>query len=62
MIKTSEVISGINNNALDMLPEIVGCKEEEILFIDIETTGLSPRSSDLYLIGVANKESGRWIV
>ena len=31
---------------------------ERILFIDIETTGFTARSSVLYLIGTASQESG----
>ena len=62
MIKTSEVIDGINSSALEMLPEIVGCSREKILFIDIETTGLSPKSSDLYLIGTGFVEDGKWVL
>ncbi len=62
MIKTSEIIEGINSSALEMMPEIVGCPREDILFIDIETTGLSPRNSDLYLIGTGFVENGKWVV
>ena len=38
------------------------CPKEEILFFDIETTGLSAKSSSLYLIGVMffDKDSGSW--
>lgn len=38
------------------------CPKEEILFFDIETTGLSAKSSSLYLIGVMffDKDSGLW--
>ncbi|MBO5623568.1 MAG: ribonuclease H-like domain-containing protein, partial [Butyrivibrio sp.] len=62
MIKTSEVIEGINSSALEMMPEIVGCQREDILFIDIETTGLSPKNSDLYMIGTGFVENGKWVV
>ena len=34
----------------------------KILLIDIETTGLSPRKSIVYLIGCACCESGKWIL
>ena len=33
---------------------------EKILFLDIETTGLSPSSSQLYLIGIAYYEQSTW--
>lgn len=35
---------------------------EQILFFDIETTGLSPKASSLYMIGVMfyNKEDNNW--
>ncbi len=35
---------------------------EDILFIDIETTGLSPRNSELYLIGAGFYKDGKWMV
>ena len=35
-------------------------KIEDILFIDIETTGLSPKTSVLYLIGCAFYKGGAW--
>ena len=62
MKKTSEIIEGISSDALEMLPEIVGCSKEGILFIDIETTGLSPRNSDLYMIGTGFWENGKWVI
>ncbi len=34
--------------------------KEELLFLDIETTGFTARSSYLYLIGLAYYESGKW--
>ena len=33
---------------------------ERILFLDIETTGFTAKSSYLYLIGCAYYQSGRW--
>lgn len=33
---------------------------EDILFVDIETTGLSPKTSVLYLIGCAFYKDGKW--
>ncbi len=35
---------------------------EKILFLDIETTGLSPSSSVLYMIGLAYYKSGNWCI
>ena len=35
---------------------------EKILFLDIETTGFTAKSSSLYLIGTAYYESGKWHV
>lgn len=35
---------------------------EEFLFFDIETTGLSPRNSSVYLIGAAGYENGRQVL
>ncbi len=35
-------------------------RSEDILFIDIETTGFTARTSDLYLIGCAYKVNGNW--
>ncbi len=35
---------------------------EQILFLDIETTGLSPSSSQLYMIGLAYYENGSWCI
>ena len=42
---------------LDALP---GDSAEKILFFDLETTGLSWRTSHLVLIGWICLESGRW--
>ncbi|MCQ2522061.1 MAG: ribonuclease H-like domain-containing protein [Lachnospiraceae bacterium] len=33
---------------------------DDILFVDIETTGLSPRSSNLYIIGAVYHAEGTW--
>ncbi len=35
-------------------------QEEDILFFDIETTGLSHRNSRVYLIGAALCAEGKW--
>lgn len=37
-------------------------KEEDLLFFDIETTGLSAKTSNLYLIGIAYKSRNNWII
>lgn len=37
-----------------------GCEERHLLFFDIETTGLSARSSSLYLIGAVSLREGGW--
>lgn len=36
------------------------CGENGLLFFDIETTGLTARSSCVYLIGAVSRKSGRW--
>ncbi|MBP3199886.1 MAG: ribonuclease H-like domain-containing protein [Butyrivibrio sp.] len=60
MIKTSEEFLLSDNQIADVLPDLLECKKEEILFIDIETTGFSPKSSDLYLIGVSYFQGKSW--
>ena len=62
MIKTSEEFLLSENEAVESLPELLNCKMEELLFLDIETTGLSPKTSDLYLIGVAYYQKHTWHV
>ena len=62
MIKTSEEFLLSDSIYADSLPELLGCNKEEILFLDIETTGLSPKNSDLYLIGVAYYQKRTWHV
>lgn len=44
------------NRAASLLP----CPAEKVCFFDIETTGLSPRISSLYLIGAATVRNGEW--
>lgn len=44
---------------IDLIPDVDG-KPEELLFLDIETTGLSAQTSQLYLIGCAFFEKGSW--
>ena len=36
------------------------CPVEQVCFFDIETTGLSPDISSLYLLGAAFVENGTW--
>ncbi len=62
MIKTSEEFMLSDSTYVDSLPELLGCNKEEILFLDIETTGLSPKNSDIYLIGAAYFQKHTWHV
>ncbi len=39
---------------------MLSCKASDFLFLDIETTGLSPKNSDIYLIGCAYYDAGNW--
>ena len=50
-----------NQESLEIYPlEKISRQKEDIVFIDIETTGLSAKTSALYLIGFAFFESGAW--
>ncbi len=60
MIRTNEELKDVNTEVLDRLPQIVGVDAGEILFIDIETTGLLPRYSDIYMIGAAYYDGNSW--
>lgn len=62
MIKTSEGIVLSGSHFVRTLPDLLNCKPEDFLFIDIETTGLSPKSADIYLIGCAYHDNGNWHV
>ncbi len=62
MIRTTEELKDINTEVLDRLPQMLGCDKKEILFLDIETTGLSPRDSALYMVGFAFFDGVRWQV
>ncbi len=60
MIRTNEIIERPKSEDMEILLKNLSCDEREILFIDIETTGLSPKTSDLYLIGAAYKAGNDW--
>ncbi len=60
MIRTNETIERPKQEDIDILKKSLSGEEKEILFIDIETTGLSPKNSDTYLIGAAYSISGQW--
>lgn len=59
----SSFMKTIKTDFLDFQPaypvEILAPKED-VLFLDIETTGLSPKSSNLYLIGCVFYEKEAW--
>ncbi len=48
------------DEAIDNPPDLSGLIPENGAFLDIETTGLSPRSAGLYLIGAAYKSDRGW--
>lgn len=55
-----KVVQNILPDELNTYPiEHIGPKED-ILFVDIETTGFSAKTSDLYLIGVIYYNTGNW--
>ncbi len=57
MIRTNEKYSVQNKESLYYLPSLTGCGISDTLFVDIETTGFSSKTSDIYMIGtVAIKE------
>ena len=60
MIRTNEIIERPKKEDMEILLKNLSCDEREILFIDIETTGLSPKTSDLYLIGVSYLAGSDW--
>lgn len=55
-----KVIDKIIENFVLLYPLESLCAPEQALFIDIETTGFTARSSSLYLIGCAYFKSGAW--
>ena len=60
MIKTTEEFKLPDDHIAESLHIALGCRPDEILFIDIETTGLSPKTADLYLIGGSYRQSSTW--
>lgn len=48
-------VSGLKYYPIEMIAPL-----EDVLFFDIETTGFSPASSSLYLIGMLSFEDGHW--
>ncbi len=60
MITKNVELKDLNIEVLNRLPEILGFNLEEILFIDIETTGLSPKDSEIYMIGAAFYDGAGW--
>lgn len=62
MIRADDTFTGIDEKALKILTDFAGCKKEDLLFIDIETTGLSAKSADIYLIGCACFSDGTWLI
>ena len=55
-----KIIDEIIENESDYPLERISDKKEEILFFDIETTGLSPKTSVLYLIGCGYYRDEQW--
>ncbi len=60
MIKTQEEITAPVKSEIELLCSSISCNPEDIVFIDIETTGLSPKTSDIYLIGFAYLRQDIW--
>lgn len=60
MIKTNDEIILSDPGITDILTKALDLSLEEILFFDIETTGLSPKNADIYMIGAAYYEDGHF--
>lgn len=60
MIRTSEEFTLPENDIANSLDKLLGCGLEEILFIDIETTGLSAKTAIVYMIGVSYYQGHTW--
>ncbi len=60
-IFTMKIIDEIINCTTEGYPiDRISGSPEDILFLDIETTGLSPKNSTIYLIGCAYYKNGTW--
>lgn len=64
MINRKNILSNIADfeRAAHMISAYTGKSDSQIMFFDIETTGLSPLSSFLYLIGCLYEENGTVIL
>lgn len=65
MTKISEEITAsekISSEAVALLTKLLECSREELLFLDIETTGLSPKNSDIYLVGTGYFKDDSFVV
>lgn len=60
MIRTSEEMLLSDEQMAGLLTQALHCSLEDILFLDIETTGLSPKNSDIYLIGTGYFQNHSW--
>lgn len=60
MIKTNQELLLPENDIAYSLDKLLGRSLSEILFIDIETTGLSPKNSEAYLIGLSYYQENSW--
>ena len=60
MKKSIKNITFSDDHIIHKLPQMLGCSKDDILFIDIETTGLSPRNSEIYMIGLSYCENDSW--
>ncbi|MBE5859041.1 MAG: hypothetical protein E7301_02800 [Butyrivibrio sp.] len=56
-----KIIDEIINSENELYPlERISWQKEDILFVDIETTGLSPKTASIYLIGCAFYSDSCW--
>lgn len=49
-----------NQEALHTAVSLLPCPTDKLCFFDIETTGLSPKVSSLYLIGISYLQGAQW--
>ena len=54
-----EITDTLNSN-IDIFP-LVGYNNSDVVFFDIETTGFSPKSTTVYLIGCIYYEDSSWV-